>query len=156
MPPMKRVRMLSTQDGSPDGVTVNRYKEGQTYDVPVPLAEVMLTERWAEEAAKEPPDDTEAVTGNEEEVEGPVDVEPAEDEPEPLELTHDLTVADARILIAKTEDLFALRRMKVGETLHPKHENGRLGILEAIDNRIADLEKLTASGTEDSEQDATE
>lgn len=44
------VKMLETKNGSPDGVRVNGYEKGGVYDLPSPLAEVFIAEKWAIEA----------------------------------------------------------------------------------------------------------
>jgi len=44
-----KIRMLSTQKGSPDGIQVNEYEVGQKYDLPQGLAMVFLKLGWAEE-----------------------------------------------------------------------------------------------------------
>ncbi len=49
-----RIMMLQTMDGSPDGVTVNQYRKGETYDVPDSLGTVFLKEKWAERAKAKP------------------------------------------------------------------------------------------------------
>ncbi|MGQ9619334.1 MAG: AAA family ATPase, partial [Candidatus Aminicenantia bacterium] len=48
-----RVKMLTTQRGSPDGIRVYEYKEGELYDLPFSLAEVFLKTKWAEEVKSE-------------------------------------------------------------------------------------------------------
>ena len=57
---MKPIRMLRTQDGSPDGLTVLSYVKGQEYPAKgFPLSEflrdVFLREGWAEEAGSPDP-----------------------------------------------------------------------------------------------------
>ncbi len=42
-----RIKMLSTRRGSPDGVRVLSYREGETYEVPDELGQVFLGEGWA-------------------------------------------------------------------------------------------------------------
>lgn len=54
----KYIRMLITQRGSPDGVTVNTYAQGEQYAVPDSLAEVFVRENWAEELKIAPPPET--------------------------------------------------------------------------------------------------
>lgn len=51
-----KVRMLQTQRGSPDGVHVHVYEQGQTYDLPESLAVVFLRQQWAEEVMEEQPE----------------------------------------------------------------------------------------------------
>lgn len=46
--PATTVRMIKTRAGSPDGITVNVFKEGKTYDLPMSLASVFIAEGWAE------------------------------------------------------------------------------------------------------------
>lgn len=41
--------MLITQKGSPDGIQVVEYKEGEVYELPLSLALVFLDHGWAEE-----------------------------------------------------------------------------------------------------------
>lgn len=45
----KKIRMLVDHSGSPDGIHVNDYKAGETYDLPPRLAEIFLDNEWAEE-----------------------------------------------------------------------------------------------------------
>lgn len=42
-----RIKMLSTRRGSPDGVRVLSYRDGETYEVPDELGQVFLREGWA-------------------------------------------------------------------------------------------------------------
>lgn len=44
-----KVRMLRTQNGSPDGIQVFVYEAGRKYDIPAELAAVFLAQGWAEE-----------------------------------------------------------------------------------------------------------
>lgn len=53
--------------------------------------------------------------------------------------THELTVPQARELVAGIEDVEALEQLAVGEEQHPQHDGGRKSVLEAIDDRIAEL-----------------
>lgn len=53
---MQHVTMRETRDGSPDGVTVNRYAAGETYRVSDDLADVFVSEGWAD-LVGEPADD---------------------------------------------------------------------------------------------------
>lgn len=46
---MRRVRMIQTRYGSPDGIQVFQYQAGQVYSVPDDLANVFLSQGWAEE-----------------------------------------------------------------------------------------------------------
>jgi len=46
---MKRIRMIQTKYGSPDGIQVLQYQAGQVYLVPDELANVFLSQGWAEE-----------------------------------------------------------------------------------------------------------
>jgi len=50
-----KVRMLHTQRGSPDGVHVHVYEQGQTYDLPASLAGVFMGLQWAEAVTEEQP-----------------------------------------------------------------------------------------------------
>lgn len=42
-----RIKMLSTRQGRPDGVRVQSYRDGETYEVPDELGQVFLGEGWA-------------------------------------------------------------------------------------------------------------
>jgi len=42
-----RIKMRSTRLGSPDGIQVNSYQAGETYEVPDQLGQVFLDEGWA-------------------------------------------------------------------------------------------------------------
>jgi hypothetical protein len=44
-----KVRMLTTKLGSPNGLEVREYEAGQKYDMPESLAEIFLSQGWAEE-----------------------------------------------------------------------------------------------------------
>lgn len=44
-----RVEVLTTMDGSPDGVLVRTYEVGGIYEMPTGLAEVFLAEGWGRE-----------------------------------------------------------------------------------------------------------
>lgn len=44
-----KVRMLITSGGSPDGIQINEYRAGQTYDLPEWLADIFLDVGKAEE-----------------------------------------------------------------------------------------------------------
>lgn len=46
---MKRIRMIQTRYGSPDGIQVLQYQAGQVYSIPDDLANVFLSQGWAEE-----------------------------------------------------------------------------------------------------------
>ncbi|NIQ97539.1 MAG: hypothetical protein GWN87_27710 [Desulfuromonadales bacterium] len=46
--------MKSTRYGSADGVRVDEYKKGETYDVRASLAAIFLKEGWAVKADKTP------------------------------------------------------------------------------------------------------
>lgn len=54
--------------------------------------------------------------------------------------------ADAIELIADEKDVVKLRALRAGEVLHPKYEGGRSTVLEAIDERIAELTASPAAG----------
>lgn len=43
-----KIKMLVDAPGSPDGVTVNQYAEGETYEVPADLGDVLVAEGHAE------------------------------------------------------------------------------------------------------------
>jgi hypothetical protein len=49
---MPKVKMLIDAAGSPDGVTVNQYEAGKTYDVPEALSDTFMKYDLAERAAK--------------------------------------------------------------------------------------------------------
>jgi hypothetical protein len=60
MRPISPIKMLRTQDGSPDGLRVLTYQEGQVYPAPgFPLSDflrvVFVREGWAEEVPTDPP-----------------------------------------------------------------------------------------------------
>jgi hypothetical protein len=40
------VKMTKTREGSPDGIAVQRYEAGKTYDLPAALATVFVAEDW--------------------------------------------------------------------------------------------------------------
>ena len=44
-----KVRMLTTKQGSPNGLEIRDYEAGQKYDLPARLAEIFLSQGWAEE-----------------------------------------------------------------------------------------------------------
>jgi hypothetical protein len=46
---MKRIRMIQTRFGSPDGIQVFQYRAGQVYSIPDDLANIFLAQGWAEE-----------------------------------------------------------------------------------------------------------
>ena len=46
---MKRIRMIQTSFGSPDGIQVFQYRAGQVYSIPDDLANIFLAQCWAEE-----------------------------------------------------------------------------------------------------------
>ena len=47
-----KVKMHRTCFGSPDGMRVDEYQKGATYDLPEELARVFLKQRWATPALK--------------------------------------------------------------------------------------------------------
>lgn len=49
-----KIKMNSTRYGSADGVHVDEYKKGETYDVRETLADIFLKEGWAVRADKSP------------------------------------------------------------------------------------------------------
>jgi hypothetical protein len=51
-----KLKMLETRQGSPDGISVATYEEGQTYDIPKDLAGVFIREDWAEPLKKKEAD----------------------------------------------------------------------------------------------------
>lgn len=54
-----RLLMKETRRGSPNGVDVNRYLEGEEYDLPETLANVFIGNGWAEEVELETEEDSE-------------------------------------------------------------------------------------------------
>ena len=55
--------------------------------------------------------------------------------------TQSYNVADAKALIAEEEDIDSLRALRRGEEQHPDFAGGRIGVLDAIDARLAELEE---------------
>lgn len=49
-----KVKVTKTMKGSPDGLTVNEYLEGQTYEMPFDLATVFIREGWGTSCEVEP------------------------------------------------------------------------------------------------------
>jgi len=49
-----KITMKRTCYGSPDGVRVDEYKAGESYDIRESLAEIFLKEGWAVKADKAP------------------------------------------------------------------------------------------------------
>ena len=49
-----KLKMKRTSYGSPDGVQVEEYKKGETYDVRETLAAIFLKEGWAVKVDKSP------------------------------------------------------------------------------------------------------
>lgn len=47
-----KVKMLETKKGSPNGIIVNTYHEGEGYDLPPSLGRVFLENGWAESISK--------------------------------------------------------------------------------------------------------
>ena len=43
-----KIRMLSTREGSPDGIRIEKYLENQIYEIPSSLAAIFISEGWAE------------------------------------------------------------------------------------------------------------
>ena len=50
-----KIKMLRTQRGSPDGLSIRLYQEGKTYDFPDSLGEVFLKEGWGKEVRERAP-----------------------------------------------------------------------------------------------------
>jgi hypothetical protein len=50
-----RVRIIKTPKGTVDGVEINLFHHGLTYDLPAPLAELLIVEGWAEPHLPGPP-----------------------------------------------------------------------------------------------------
>lgn len=44
------IRMTESIKGSPDGIAVNTYEAGQSYEVPTSLATVFLEQGWGKES----------------------------------------------------------------------------------------------------------
>lgn len=54
--------------------------------------------------------------------------------------THKLNIDEVRQLVSESESIEELRALRESELAHPKHKAGRKGALEALDDRIAELE----------------
>ena len=50
-----RLTMTETRDGSPDGIAVNTYVAGESYDIPDRLGRIFLDEKWARRPPGRPP-----------------------------------------------------------------------------------------------------
>lgn len=50
---MIRLKMKSTRYGSSNGVQVEEYKKGKTYEIRESLAEIFLKEEWADKVEPE-------------------------------------------------------------------------------------------------------
>ncbi|MCX7973746.1 MAG: hypothetical protein N3B16_04515 [Candidatus Aminicenantes bacterium] len=46
---MRRIRMIKTSYGSPDGIQVFQYQAGQVVSIPDDLANAFMSQGWAEE-----------------------------------------------------------------------------------------------------------
>lgn len=56
-----RIRMTTTTKASPDGIQVNTYEQGRTYELPEPFARIFLDNEWAiEDKALDAPPETKA------------------------------------------------------------------------------------------------
>lgn len=53
---LRKLTMLSSRSGSPDGRRVRWYIEGKTYEVTESLAAIFLKEGWAVDAERAPAD----------------------------------------------------------------------------------------------------
>jgi hypothetical protein len=42
-----KIKMLKTRQGSPDGLVVNTYMQGETVEVPDELARIFISQSWA-------------------------------------------------------------------------------------------------------------
>lgn len=51
-----QIKMLETKQASPNGVDINLYEKGRTYDLPDKLAADLILVGWAEEVMPETPD----------------------------------------------------------------------------------------------------
>jgi hypothetical protein len=52
-----------------------------------------------------------------------------------------LTVPEVRELIAGETDVELLKALRRGERKHPAYEGGRSGVIDALDERIGELEE---------------
>lgn len=52
-----KVKMLKTKAGSPDGIEVRTYQEGEVYDLPLSLSDVFIREKWGVLAEAGPVED---------------------------------------------------------------------------------------------------
>jgi len=70
---IKTVKMTKSQRGSPDGFTVLNYEKGETYDLPIELADVFTKDIKCAKAAKraEPAKDSDSKVGPAETPESP-------------------------------------------------------------------------------------
>jgi uncharacterized protein YodC (DUF2158 family) len=65
--------------------------------------------------------------------------------PEPVQVsaagteTHSLNSADSKTLVAGVNDVPTLQALLAGEKAHPEFQNGRVGVIAAIENRIKEL-----------------
>ena len=134
---VEHIEIVKTMMGSPDGNTVNRYVAGKTYLMPEGLAAVFVREKWGQkvDAPKDPEGEgnhpAPKKTDNEREADEDGDVDNG---------TLGYNVVDANGLIAEEEDVDSLRALRRGEEQHPDFNGGRIGVLDAIDVRLAELE----------------
>jgi hypothetical protein len=119
-----RIEVTRTMKASPNGIKVLDYVAGQVYEMPESLGKVFVRERWGVEAPEERAEEVEDVD------DGPVDFG-----------THDLTVPQVRELIAGETDQELLKALRRGERAHPTHKGGRSGAIDALDERIGELEE---------------
>jgi hypothetical protein len=134
-----RIEVTKTMPASPDGIHINQYVAGEVYEMTERLASVFLTEKWGKKAPDvEPPDEL------------PDQIAKAGVEPDPA--LQEFTLPDVRTLIADVDDVELLQAYRRGEEQHPQHQGGRKGVLEAIDARIAELEKAAAEAEDEAEE----
>ena len=50
-----KIKMLETRTGSPDGIIVRSYTQGEQYELPDALAAIFIAEGWAKPAVRKIP-----------------------------------------------------------------------------------------------------
>lgn len=50
-----KIKMLETRTGSPDGIVVRSYTQGEQYQVPDALAKIFIAEGWAKPVVSKNP-----------------------------------------------------------------------------------------------------
>ena len=134
---VEHIEIVKTMMGSPDGNTVNRYVAGKTYLMPEGLAAVFVREKWGRKV--DAPEDPES-EGSHHAVKD-TDATTEADESDVDNGTKSYNVVDAKALIADEEDTDSLRALRRGEEQHLDFAGGRIGVLDAIDARLAELEE---------------